>query len=543
MKRAVYCFYGYFLKGTGSAIYARELCRSMNRLGINLVVFSQEDEPGGLDFISSAFEISRGKLKRLFEREPIYEGETVHIRPDLEGVLPVYVYDSYPSYRKVITFADMTEKDLLDYARSLQEAVHLFQTNFSIGCGGLIVHHLVPIPYIVFPLFSEIQCKKISIFHGSDLNFAIRKNRLMENIFEESLRYTDRIVALTEAGAKDVISYSGSLQEIIEVISPGIDTQLFYPRPSKEAALEELKSLMKELPASAQEQLERKSYINALYSTEHVDSIQLLSAEIEKIEARKICEPDLIKFLEDSIENELIVFAGKYLWTKGISSLLLSMPFVWNENPDASLLLIGYGSSRGFLEKMLSELWSGNLLEVIELVSNHRDLDLGSREDVIRDAPVEFVEKLRDKEFLLNYKSLCDFKNFKSKVKFGGYLDHKRLAPLLSMADVFVAPSLFKESFGLVLLEAASSGTIPVGSCHSGFSDILRGISDELKICKDVICPELDESFIESLSVSIIDALRLSRNIKDLGTMLHDFVNKYYSWDASVKKFVSLLSI
>lgn len=539
MNEAIFCFYGYFLKGTGSAIYARELCRSLNSKGENIILFSQEDEPEAFDFIASAFDVFKGKLRLRFEKETEYAGKTIHIKPDTRGFLPVYVYDSYPGYKVVKTFSQIEEAELFRYLSYIKEAYETFKKAFNISCKGVIVHHLVPIPY----LLSDIHCTggRLAVFHGSDLNFAIRKSELMAKIFKESLTNLDSIIALTDAGADDLLSFLPEAEEKIKIVHPGIDTSIFYPRKSRELALDEFRTLFFELSKNNLEQQERKSYIEAIKSTEHYESLKLLSNEIEKLEARKMPEPDLYEFLERNKENKIILFAGKYLWTKGPAALIIAMPFIWKEFPETALLLIGFGASRGFLEKLIAELAAKNVDAAVELILSHKLLDPGSKEDVLMDAPSDFAQKLKNSDFARYYLNLCNFRNFEEKVKLAGYLDHKRLAPVLSMADIFVAPSLFRESFGMVLLEAASSGTLPVSSCHSGFSDISKKIASILNVPEELLCVKLSENFIEDLSASILKGLSIVEANPELSGTLYEFVKTEFSWDASSKKIIELL--
>ena len=60
-----------------------------------------------------------------------------------------------------------------------------------------------------------------------------------------------------------------------------------------------------------------------------------------------------------------------------------------------------------------------------------------------------------------------------SRVIFTGFLDHVCLAPLLALAEWACFPSLVPESFGLVLVEAAACGVIPIATYFSGFKEIL----------------------------------------------------------------------
>ena len=68
----VLIWHGYLLGGTGSNVYTRSLARAWSRLGHEVVVFSQEPRPEEYDL-----------------------GGANHVRPKLDGPLPVFVLDRY----------------------------------------------------------------------------------------------------------------------------------------------------------------------------------------------------------------------------------------------------------------------------------------------------------------------------------------------------------------------------------------------------------------------------------------------------------------
>ena len=71
----IFVWHGYLLGGTGSNIYTRQLAREWSLGGHDVTVFSQEPEPGRYDI-----------------------GTAQAVRPDVGGLLPVFVLDRYPGY-------------------------------------------------------------------------------------------------------------------------------------------------------------------------------------------------------------------------------------------------------------------------------------------------------------------------------------------------------------------------------------------------------------------------------------------------------------
>jgi len=63
-----------------------------------------------------------------------------------------------------------------------------------------------------------------------------------------------------------------------------------------------------------------------------------------------------------------------------------------------------------------------------------------------------------------------------SDVEFLGYVDDVTKMKLFHSADLFCAPSIFGESFGIVLLEAMASSLVAVAGDNPGYSSVMQGL-------------------------------------------------------------------
>ena len=128
-----------------------------------------------------------------------------------------------------------------------------------------------------------------------------------------------------------------------------------------------------------------------------------------------------------------------------------------------------------------------------------------------------------------------DFK----RVIFTGFLEHHYLAPLLSLTEVSCFPSLVPESFGLVLLEAAATCSIPVATYFSGFKGILDTFKRVIpkKYFQLLILPMSNSEMISRIveNISII----LERQL-DLCKSLRRIVIEEYSWSSVARKLQAL---
>ncbi|HEX4308363.1 MAG TPA: glycosyltransferase, partial [Solirubrobacterales bacterium] len=65
-------------------------------------------------------------------------------------------------------------------------------------------------------------------------------------------------------------------------------------------------------------------------------------------------------------------------------------------------------------------------------------------------------------------------------VEWIGRLEHDEVARLLPGAEALVMPSTFPEAFGMVAVEAAACGALPVSAGHSGMREVSRHLSSAL---------------------------------------------------------------
>ena len=117
----IFVWHGYLLAGTGSNIYARQLSREWSREGHDVTVFSQEAHPERVDL-----------------------GGATAVKPDVGGLLPVFVLDRYEGLNSKLlqdftpdertryveanaaALRDLLPADVVGHLRSLQDDVRPF---------------------------------------------------------------------------------------------------------------------------------------------------------------------------------------------------------------------------------------------------------------------------------------------------------------------------------------------------------------------------------------------------------------------------------
>jgi glycosyltransferase involved in cell wall biosynthesis len=65
-------------------------------------------------------------------------------------------------------------------------------------------------------------------------------------------------------------------------------------------------------------------------------------------------------------------------------------------------------------------------------------------------------------------------------IEFVGRLEHHQVAELFPRAEASVMPSTFPEAFGMVAVEAAACGALPISAGHSGMLEVSRQLAAAL---------------------------------------------------------------
>jgi glycosyltransferase involved in cell wall biosynthesis len=138
-------------------------------------------------------------------------------------------------------------------------------------------------------------------------------------------------------------------------------------------------------------------------------------------------------------------------------------------------VVVGFGAYREGSEALAAALCTGDIERVREIATAGRTLEAGTSDPAgTSDAPplrhlLAFIDGLQGRElerYLLAARAL------RERVLFSGRLDHEELAELLPACEAVVVPSTFPESFGMVAVEAAACGALPISAAHSGLADV-----------------------------------------------------------------------
>lgn len=280
-------WHGYLLGGTGSNVYSRMLAREWSNAGHHVTVLSQEPNPEQYDL-----------------------GTADTVRPDVGGLLPVFVLDRYDGY-DVRRVQDCSRAELDNWVEANAHAVRdllpadVVFTNHVLLGGPVGVASGVPFAVKA---------------HGSELEYSMRGNPALSAWGAEALAGARATFVGSEHIRSVLAEVCGHTENVFEV-PPGVDIDEWAPERRGAAAAALVDEARRDLPnpGNGQERLPDEG--NAL-----------------RFEGLLATDPPVV------------VYFGKLIEQKGVHVLIDALTGI-----DARLVVVGFGPERAALERRARE--------------------------------------------------------------------------------------------------------------------------------------------------------------------------------------------
>jgi glycosyltransferase involved in cell wall biosynthesis len=434
-------FHGYLLGGTGSNVYNARLAAALVGLGHEVHLLSQDRHARDYPFVDAVGDWDDGTL-----RVRALRGEvrcTVY-RPDIAGLLPVYVADRYEGI-EARTFEQCSEEEVTRYVDANVAAVGEILERARPDVA--LANHLVMGPVILARALGGEVPYAVKV-HGSALEYTVKP---------QPERFLD-LARVGAAGARAILVGSrhtavslwealgdGELVARTRLGPPGVDVDLFRPRERGPAA----------------------AGVRALATRLRGGPTRVAGPESAFARDDRVAAQALSRLDPDS--DRLVAFVGKLIVSKGVDLLLAAWPLVLEREPQARLVVVGFGAYRRGLERLSGALLAGRIDQAREIALAGSGLEEGSPAPRPLAHLLAFLDGLEGHE-LERYRQAAGMLD--ERVVFTGRLDHEELAELLPACEAVVVPSTFPESFGMVAAEAAACGALPVSAAHSGLAEV-----------------------------------------------------------------------
>ncbi len=277
-------WHGYLLDGTGSNVYTRQLARAWMRAGHDVTVFCQEPRPDAYDL-----------------------GGARVVRPDVGGLLPVFVLDRYEGY-DVKLIGDCRRAELDRWVAENAEALAEHLPADVVLCNHVLLGGPVGVA-----AGSPFAVKA----HGSELEYAMRGNPALAAWGRECLARAEATFVGSAHVRRVLDDVCGHVNRVHEV-PPGVDVDDWRPQDRAPA----LAALLAEA---------RHDQPNAGNAEERLPD----EGNAERLE----------RFLAGG-GAPTVVYFGKLSRNKGVHLLLEALAGV-----DARVVVVGFGEDRAELER------------------------------------------------------------------------------------------------------------------------------------------------------------------------------------------------
>jgi glycosyltransferase involved in cell wall biosynthesis len=278
----IFIWHGYLLAGTGSNIFARELARQWSGAGHDVTVFSQEPQPELYDL-----------------------GGAATVRPDVGGLLPVFVIDSYDGYR-VQRVQDTSRAELDAWVTANADAMRE-----RLPADLVVASHII----LGGPVAAATGARYTVTAHGSELEYSMRGNEELSRWGTESMAGASAVIVGSEHIRNVVAEVCGPVERV-RTVPPGVDIDAWLPQPKADA----LQGLLAE---------SRNDPPNP-------------GNESERLPDARNAER-LASFLAGDAPT--VVYFGKLIHNKGVQVLLEALRHV-----DCRAVIVGFGPERAELE-------------------------------------------------------------------------------------------------------------------------------------------------------------------------------------------------
>ena len=277
-------WHGYLLGGTGSNVYTRAIAREWSRAGHDVTVLAQEPHPESYDLAGARV-----------------------VRPEIGGLLPVFVLDRYEGLEARL-LQDFTVEERERYVEANAAALR------DLGPADLVfANHVL----LGGPVGAASGLPFAVKAHGSELEYSMRGNQDLEAWGRQALADA-RAVFVGSAHIREVLEEVVGHVDRVHEVPPGVDVAEFRPEPRDEA----LRNLLEE---------SRRDPPNPGNVNERLP---------DEGNAERLAE-----FLRG--DEPTVLYFGKLLRNKGVHLVLEVL-----RDLDARAVIVGFGDYRSELEAM-----------------------------------------------------------------------------------------------------------------------------------------------------------------------------------------------
>ena len=467
-------------------------------MGHEVHLLCQDRDARALPWADAVGTWESGRLEVEVLREPV---QCTVYTPLIGDVLPVYVADRYEGF-DAKPFQDLTESELDHYLAENVRAVGDVAARAEPEAA--LANHLVMGPVVLARAGLRYAVK----IHGSALEYTVKPHpeRFLPLAREGLDGSAGVLVGSRHTGESLWAALDDpSLPERTRLGPPGVDVHEFHPRSHDEAVagLRALADRLEGAPAAG------------------------WGGDEGAAAALRMLDP---------ARDRIVSYVGKLIVSKGVDLLLAAWPFVVAAVPEARLCVVGFGEYRDGLKELLAAIGRQDVGAAREIARRGRALEGGAAGELTYLAA--FLDGLEREE---RERWLAAGPDAAARVHFTGRLEHSDLPGLLPACEAQVVPSTFPEAFGMVAVEAAACGALPLSASHSGLAEVTAvlkaGVEEDVRPLLEF---ERGPGAVHEIADKLVRWLTLGADRRKVAVAaLSDLARARYGWESVAESVIA----
>ena len=467
-------------------------------MGHEVHLLCQDRDARALPWVDAIGTWEGGELEVEVVREPV---RCTVYTPPIGRVLPVYVADRYEGF-DAKPFQDLTAAELEHYLSANVAAVR--DVAARVSPEAALANHLVMGPVVLARAGLSYAVK----IHGSALEYTVKPHaeRFLPLAREGLEGAAGVLVGSRHTGESLWAALDDpSLPHRTRLGPPGVDVHEFHPRPRDEAVagLRGLADRLEGAPAAG------------------------WGGDEGAAGALRMLDP---------ARDRIVSYVGKLIVSKGVDLLLAAWPFVVAAVPDARLCVVGFGEYRDGLKGLLAAIEGQDIATARDIARRGRALEGGEEGELTYLAA--FLDGLDGEE---REQWLATGPEAAARVHFTGRLEHSDLPGLLPACEAQVVPSTFPEAFGMVAVEAAACGALPLSASHSGLAEVTAVLRDAVeKDVQPLLEFERGPGAVREIADKLVRWLTLGADRRAAASAaLADLARARYGWESVAESVIA----
>jgi glycosyltransferase involved in cell wall biosynthesis len=411
--------------------------------------------------------------------------------PDIGRVLPVYVADRYKGF-DALPFPELDDAAIGRYLDA-----NITALRWAPAPDIAVANHLVMGPAVVARALNGRAPYAVKV-HGSALEYTVRPHRQRFLPYAlEGIRGAAGVLVgsrHTAESLSEVLADEPSLPARTGLGPPGVDVTRFHPRPRADAA-RALGALADKLATAAP---------------------AAWGGEAGAADALRALDPR---------RDRIVSYVGKLIAAKGVDLLLAAWPLVVARVPDARLIVVGFGTYRPALGQFVDALGRRDMDALRDIATRGRTLEGGPTGEL------KYLRAFLDRagETWLEAAPAAA-----ARIHFTGRIEHEDLPDLLPVCEAQVMPSTFPEAFGMVAVEAAACGALPLSAGHSGMAEVTATLAPALpETLRPLLSFEIGAGAVEEIADKLVAWLTLDAAERERArAALAKEAARRYAWES-----------